>query len=403
MSGEFGPAMKRLRAERGLSADDLARLISYDRSALSRIERGNRRPTRDIAARIDAALDACGRLVQLAERTSSHAGDMDLATAARESAEFAEWVTAASGQLDSAQVADELTAIGRQFVCATPLPLVDRLRALRGEIRAALQTGPAPARARELVLLGGITIDLFAHITENLGHPRAAERHARAAEAIAISLRHPGLQAWAGGTRALIWEWNNRPAEAMVLAAKAASIAPVGEQQVRLAAIEARCAARVGRADAAHDAIARTIDAAEAAAYDELTMLGGALQFPPSKMAYYLGSTHRLLGEYNHAQQWALEAISAYETGPATERSYGDEALARADVAIGRIHSGELDGAKEILAPVLKLPSEQRIQPITDGLRAVDTALSSTHYANDPITIEFSEEISMLTSSRHLG
>jgi len=179
-------------------------------------------------------------------------------------------------------------------------------------------------------------------------------------------------------------------------------VATAGEQQVRLAAIEARCAARIGRADAAHAAITRSIQAAEAAAHDELTMLGGALRFPPSEMAYYLGSTHRLLGEHEHAQRWALEAISAYETGPATERSYGDEALARADVAIGRIHSGELDGAKEILTPVLRLPSEQRIQPIADGLRAVDTALSNTHYANDPTTVELSEEITMLTSSRHL-
>ncbi|MEV3961574.1 helix-turn-helix transcriptional regulator [Nocardia sp. NPDC050193] len=403
MSGEFGPAMKRKRAERGLTADDLARVISYDRSALSRIERGNRRPTMDIAARIDAALDAGGSLVRLAERTSSHAGDNGLEVTARESADFAVWITADSGQLDSAQVTDELAAIGRQFVCAAPLPLIERLRVLRGEIRATLQMGPAPAHARELALLAGITIDLLAHVTENLGHPRAAERHARAAESIAVKLGHPGLQAWAGGTRALIWEWNNRPAEAMELAAEAASIAPIGEQQVRLAAIEARCAARVGRADAAHDAITRSIEAAEAAAHDELTMLGGALRFPISKMAYYLGSTHRLLGEHDHAQRWALEAISTYETGPASERSYGDEALARADVAISRIHSGELDGAKEILTPALRLPSEQRIQPIADGLRAVDTALSSTQYANDPIIIELSEEISMLTSSRHMG
>ncbi len=395
--------MKRLRTARGLTADQLARLISYDRGALSRIERGKRTPTPDIASRIDTALDAGGSLVELIDRGSSSTSNDDLATAARESAEFAQWVIAAGGQLDSAQVADELTAIGCQFVCATPLPLVDRLRALRSEIRAALRTGPAPARARELVLLGGITIDLLAHVTENLGHPHAAERHARSAEAIGVNLGHPGLQAWSAGTRALIWEWNNRPDEAMTLAAKAASIAPTGEQQVRLAAIEARCAARVGRPDEAHDAITRSVEAAEVTAHDDLTMLGGALRFPPSKMAYYLGSTHRLLGEFDHAQRWALEAISAYENGPATERSYGDEALARADVAIGRIHSGELDGAKEVLTPVLRLPAEQRIQPIADGLRAVDTALLNTHYANDPIITELSEEISMLTSSRHPG
>ncbi|WP_051158415.1 helix-turn-helix domain-containing protein [Nocardia carnea] len=407
MNWEFGDAMRRLRIERDLSTGELAAAVNYDRSGLSRIERGGRLPTPRVTERIDTALRAGGSLVRLAEKIRSSTGlDIDreeLAAAARESSQFAEWATGIRGDLDVDQISDELTSIGRQFVSATPLPLVGRLRSLRDDIRTALQAGPAPSRARDLILLGGITIDLLAHITENLGYAAAAERHARAAEAIGIELGHPGLQAWAEGTRALIWEWNHRPAEAMALAAKAAAIAPTGEQQVRLAAIEARCAARVGRAETAHDAITRAIEASEATANDEVTMFGGALRFPPSKAAYYFGSTHQLLGEYDQAQRWALAAISGYETGPPAERSYGDEALARADAAIGRIHAGELDGAKEILQPVLRLPSEQRIQPITDGLRAVDTALSSTHYANDKATIQFSEEINMLAPSRHPG
>lgn len=400
MSLEFAAAVRRLRRERGLTTDALARRLSYDRGALGRIERGERLPTPEIAERLDSALGAGGSLVRIAERAGIEAV---LPTAASESTKFAEWVTAMNGRLAVDQIVDELTSIGRQFVHATPLPLVSRLRSLRNSIRTALQAAPPPSRARELLLLGGITIDLLAHVTENLGNAYAAEQHVRAAEEIAIQLRHPGLQAWAEGTRALIWEWNGRSDEAMHLAAKAASIAPAGEQQVRLAAIEARCAARVGHIDAANAAIARTIDAAEAASADELTMFGGALRFPSSKMAYYLGSTHRLLGDYERAQRWALEAISAYESGPPIERSYGDEALARADVAIARIVSCELDGAAEILSPVLQLPSDQRIQPIVDGLREVDTALSKTQYASDRITIQLSEEITMLTSACRPG
>lgn len=402
---DFGDAMRRIRKERGLTVGDLAGMVSYDRGALGRFERGARLPTPHVTELIDTALEAEGNLVRLAEHsrsTESSTGvpEDDLTIAARESVEFADWVTATNGRLAIDQIADELRGIGCQFVTDAPLPLVRRLRTLRGEVRAALQAAPSPSLTRELLLLGGITVDLLAHVTENLGNARAAEHHARAAEEIAIQLHHPALQARARGTRALIWEWDGRPNEAMRLAANATSMAPVGEQQARLAAIEARCAARVGQAEAAQKAIARSIEAAEVASTDELTVIGGVLRFPPSKMAYYLGSTHRLLGTFEYAQRWALNAISAYECGPPTDRSYGDEALARADVAIARIDSGELDGAAEILAPVLELPSDQRIQPITGGLHAVARALARTQYATDKLTIELNEEITMLTASR---
>ncbi|WP_147266055.1 hypothetical protein [Nocardia puris] len=327
----------------------------------------------------------------------------DLEVVARESTEFAEWLTASAGQISVELFADEVSLIGRQFVHAPPRPLITRLRLLRDELRAALQTGPAPALARELLVLGGITVDLLAHVTENLGDGRAAKRHAIAAEEIATRIGHAGLRAWAGGTRALIAEWNGDPETGMRLARHAATLAPTGEPQVRLASIEARCAARLGRAEDAQSAITRAVHAAETPSSDDLTVLGGALRFPLAKMAYYAGSTFRLLGDHDRAQHWALEAITAYEAGPAVQRSYGDEALARADVAIARISTGELDGAAEILTPVLRLPAEQRIQPVLDGLGAVDTALSGAHHANDSTSRQLSEEITMLTASRHTG
>lgn len=407
MSGEFGAAMKRLRTQRRLTADELARKVSYDRGALGRLERGERLPTPQIAALIDTALNADGHLVRIAEHhrsgVCSHTTPDDLDAAARGSTEFAEWVTATSGRLAVDQIADELTAISRQFVHAAPQPLIGRLTALRGGIRAALQAGPPPSRAQELLLLAGITIDLLAQVTENLGHPRAAEHHARAAEQIAVKIGHRGLRAWAGGTRALIWEWNGRPEEAMRLAGAASALAPVGQQQVRLAAIEARCAARAGHADTAYTAITRARHAAEHSSTDEVTALGGALRFPPHKMAYYLGSTHRLLGDHAHAHRWALHAVEAYERGPAGERSYGDEALARADAAIARITTGELDGATEVLTPVLRLPGDQLIQPVTNGLRAVTTTLHNTGHARHPIGVALGEQITTLTSSLSLA
>ncbi|MGH3683456.1 MAG: hypothetical protein ACRDSM_00030 [Pseudonocardiaceae bacterium] len=67
-----------------------------------------------------------------------------------------------------------------------------------------------------------------------------------------------------------------------------------------------------------------------AAGPDQLGEFGGLLSFPVSKQHCYAGSAHMLLGDADQAQQNCLLAIAMYEAGPAEQRSYGDEALARA-------------------------------------------------------------------------
>ncbi|WP_431927149.1 helix-turn-helix domain-containing protein [Micromonospora wenchangensis] len=61
----FGVELRRLRAERGLSVTGLARQLHYDKGYLSRLERGERNPSTDLARRLDAALDGEGRLLRL--------------------------------------------------------------------------------------------------------------------------------------------------------------------------------------------------------------------------------------------------------------------------------------------------------------------------------------------------
>ncbi|MEU7916195.1 helix-turn-helix transcriptional regulator [Microbispora bryophytorum] len=61
----FGPELRRRREAAGLSLTDLARLIHYDKGHLSRIERGGRPPTPELARRSDDALDAGGALSAL--------------------------------------------------------------------------------------------------------------------------------------------------------------------------------------------------------------------------------------------------------------------------------------------------------------------------------------------------
>lgn len=222
-----------------------------------------------------------------------------------------------------------------------------------------------PREARELYFLSGTACLLLAHASQNIGSRRSAMAQLRTAWTCATAADHDGLRAWSRGSAALFNEWTSQPATATALAAQGMQYEPSRDSRIRLTAIEARAAARIGDRRRALDAIGRLQTAQSAAAYpDDVTEFGGVLSFPEAKQSYYLGGTYGLLGDHHAAETHALAAIRAYETGSFDERSYGDEALARMDVVNARIACGEVDGAEEALAPVLQLPPDRRIDQL---------------------------------------
>ncbi|WP_280250038.1 hypothetical protein [Nocardia abscessus] len=301
-----------------------------------------------------------------------------LAVDAGMSIEFAEWVSENQpGQLTVDALAYELARIAQQFVHRPPRPLLSELSFLRDEIRVALQAGPPPQRARELLFLGGLAIELLAQITGILGATIAAMRHAVGAESLAERVGHRDLRAWTIGTKALIAEWSGNLPAAIAFAREAMADAPAGHQQIRLATVEARCAARIGQHRAAESAIARAVRAFDSglAGPDTVAQFGGSLYFRMPKMASYIGTTYRILGDHRNAERWALEAVQAYATGPVHDRSYGHEAISRADIAIIHIERGAVDSAGEVLAPVFDLPACQRVQRVVESMQTVQKSL----------------------------
>ncbi|WP_306583958.1 helix-turn-helix domain-containing protein [Streptomyces clavuligerus] len=67
----FGPEMRRLRQERGISLREFATLVGYHKAHLSKVERGLRRASVHLARRADSTLNADGRLQSLAEKSSA--------------------------------------------------------------------------------------------------------------------------------------------------------------------------------------------------------------------------------------------------------------------------------------------------------------------------------------------
>jgi hypothetical protein len=318
------------------------------------------------------------------------------AAAAQDSLAFASWAetsNVSSSTLD--YLSCELSRIAINYVHAPLLPLFRDLNGLRGLASELLRSGRQhPQQARELFFLAGTSCLLLAHATQNLGDSASAMAQVRAALTCAEQADHNGLRAWAHGTAALIAEWTHRHRRAIEFAQRGQRFALTADSRVRLAALEARAAARTGARHLALDALERATRARDAPTHsDELEQFGGLLCFPVAKQHYYAGSIYALLCEPEPAQENAVLAIGMYESGPIEQRSYGDEALARLDVTTARLALGDLDGARAALRPVLDLAPEQRIEQLAVGLHRVRSALILPRYARVPIAREIIQDI----------
>ncbi|TWP51479.1 XRE family transcriptional regulator [Lentzea tibetensis] len=369
-------------------------------------QRADITPVREMQELLDTALErapesarerfmrkANGSTVAVA--TSTFERTDDVSRAARESLEFASW--ALSEQVDPLildHVQYELRRVAVDYVHAPLKPVFDDLIRLRDVTFGLVRERPHPKQSRELFFLTGTNLLLLAHASQNLGEPGSGMAQARAAAACAEQADHDGLRAWVAGTQALIAEWTRRCSEAVDFARRGQEFAVTAESRGRLASLEARCLARTGKKEEALVALARAQRAWDTGPEsDDLGEFGGLLTFPAAKANYYAGGVLSLVGEHEQAERAALKAISMYENGLVEDRSYGDEALARVDVAIARLARGEVDGAGDALRPVFALPSEQRIQQLRDGLNRVTRTLALPNYTGSAEAKQLTEAV----------
>jgi hypothetical protein len=94
-------------------------------------------------------------------------------------------------------------------------------------------------------------------------------------------------------------------------------------------------------------------------------------------------------------------AISAYATGPAEQRSYGDEAIAWIDVSIARASGDppDLDGSAEALAAIRKQPPDRHLPTLLGPLEDLTTALSAPGIRDARLAVEMRKSIRELVAS----
>lgn len=253
-----------------------------------------------------------------------------------------------------------------------------------------------PALSRDLYLLAGVVSGLIAKASQDLGRFHEAMTHARTLYVCADNADHQGLRAWARGLQSLIAYWAGRPQEAVRYAQSGAEYAVnvTGSVASWLPALEARAWAMMAMANEAGHALRRATDRQAAHDPDDLDAVGGLLAFPQAKQSYYAAGTYVCLdGEQERAQSEALSAINLFENGHPQDRSFSDEAGAHAELALARVNSGHVDGAREALAPVLALEPERRIGGIITSAGRVHHALRGGRHTGSPLARSLREEI----------
>jgi hypothetical protein len=260
-----------------------------------------------------------------------------------------------------------------------------------------------PDQTRDLYLLAGVTSGLMAKASHDLGASHDALTQARAAYACADNAGHDGLRAWTRGLQTLITYWAGRFTESVRYADLGAEAAERsrGTAAVWLASGRARALAALNRMDEAHAAINRAMAARDLVQPDELDELGGLCTFGRPRQLYYAADALAWGGEAeaNETERTATEALDLYEAAPPAERAFGDESGARCDLAVARILRGQIDGAAEALAPVLQLPSAQRIHGIVTSVDHVRRTLQGIEQAS-PVVVDLRGAIENFTTER---
>ncbi|MGI5348814.1 hypothetical protein ACQEU8_11545 [Streptomyces sp. CA-250714] len=282
------------------------------------------------------------------------------------------------------QVHDDVRRLATEYP-QRPLPdLLGDLVQTQELLYKLLENRQRPEQARQLYFLTGVTSGLLAKASHDLADPHAAMAQARTAYLCAENADHNGLRAWIRGLQSLVAYWAGRLHESVKFAQAGSEFAIHAQNTtaVWLPMCEARAWAALGNAEKTRSAIHRANDAWDSVHQDEVDELGGLCTFGPVRQSYFAADAMAWLpAEAQAAQDYAARAVEAYADSSDPEWAFGDQAGSQADLAIARIHLGELEGAEEAVNPILDLEPESRINGIVNSAMRVHKALNGSQLA----------------------
>jgi tetratricopeptide (TPR) repeat protein len=298
------------------------------------------------------------------------------------------------------QIRDEAVELANAYIREPLATIAGPLVGLQDAVFTLLEGKQKPAQSKDLYVLASIVSGMLAKASHDLGRPYEAMTQARTMFVCADNADHLPLRAWARGLQSLIAFWNNRHEEAVRYADNGAALlgGHTGSVAAWLPSLSARSLAYLGRADDARQAIQRAGDLREQSSADDLDQIGGLFMFPQAKQHYYAAGAYVVLdGGDDDAASEATTALDLFEHGVPQYRSFSDEAGARSELALARVHSGDLDGARTALTEVLDLEPARRIGGVIPSAIRVHNALSARQFAGSSAARQLREEIEVFS------
>ncbi|GGP86010.1 hypothetical protein GCM10010278_75570 [Streptomyces melanogenes] len=304
--------------------------------------------------------------------------------AAAESASWAQWAESTNvGDIALEQLFADVQTLARDYLTEDPLLMFRRTCDLRDRVFRLLEGHQPPRQAVDLYVSAGYLCGLLAWMSSDLGNLRAADTHGRTAWLCAETAGHNVLRAWICSTRSKVAIWDGRLRDAVNHARRGALVATDGTVGALLACQEADAWSMLGARSEALGALVRAEHAREAMqGTDEI---GGLFSCPQARQENYAAGVHLLIGQPHAALREAQTALDLLATQRV--RAYGTEAQIRISQAAALLACGEPDGVMEALLPVLAMPAERRMGPVTQRMSDLATAMGHGPAADARATI----------------
>jgi len=260
----------------------------------------------------------------------------------------------------------------------TPLTeLINPLVSLQEAVHDAVLNPRKHGDGSRLYGLCAITGGMLAKASHDLKDTHSAGVQVRTAISFADHIGHAELKAWLNGLMALVCYWDDRPRESLAATQRGLAASDTGSTALWLHASAARAWARLGNAEETITAVRRAETIADTMRAGDLDGYGGMLTFTAARARYYAADALSWLPGHDESERIATEAVEAYADPAQADWAFGDAAGAACDLAMARLHAGDIDGAGDAVAMVLELPREQRIGGIMKSVKRVGDALAA--------------------------
>jgi tetratricopeptide (TPR) repeat protein len=276
----------------------------------------------------------------------------------------------------------------RDYVSSPAPELQQGLKRLYARIMRLRQGRVTFGQHKELIALSGWVTALLACVDWDMNEREAAETARAATLRFAKEIDHSELIAWSYEIQAWFALTEGRYSDVTSIAKAAQSIGGENSAIVQLIMQEARGWARLGNREAAELAIERARD---------LLQKLPAIHYPrhfifdSTKFPFYVASCYQWLGEYDKAEEYAMQVLRECEANGTTARS--PMRLAEVHIILGLIHAhrGDLDAA--VNSGLRALTYERKSGPSLLIRAAELNSAITERFPDAPRAAEFSEKL----------